>query len=181
MSDQEALAVEWRDIPGYEGLYQVSSDGQVKRLGGSYKCLKDRVLKQSFNNAGYLQVALSRNGSPLTKLVHHLVTLAFFGDPDGLWCNHKNGIKTDNRVDNLEYVTPGENNQHAYDTGLRRKVYGERHWSRILSDDDVHDIRFVAFHALEEIGGRKALAKEYGVSKTTIQAILSRTGGYEDE
>lgn len=181
MSDHEASAVEWRDIPGYEGLYQVSSDGQVKRLAGSYKCIKDRILKQSFNSAGYLQVALSRDGKPLTKLIHNLVTLAFFGNPGDLWCNHKNGIKTDNRVENLEYVTPGQNNQHAYDTGLHRKRYGEHHWSRILSDDDVHDIRFVAFHALEEIGGRKALAKQYGVSLTTIQAILSRKGGYGHE
>ena len=181
MTNQEASAVEWRDIPGYEGLYQVSSDGQVKRLGGSAKCKQDRTLKRGYNNGGYPQVALSKGGRPQTKLVHNLVALAFLGQPSGLWCNHKNGIKTDNRVENLEYVTPGENNQHAYDTGLRKKVYGEKHWTRILSDADVNLIQLAADHALEEVGGRKGLAKKFSVSLTTIQAIITRKGGYGDE
>lgn len=181
MSDHEASVVEWRDIPGYEGLYQVSSDGQVKRLGGSERCKKDRILTQHLNNAGYFHVSLSKNAKPKTRQVHNLVTLTFFGEPGDLWCNHKNGIKTDNRIENLEYVTPGENNQHAYDTGLHKKVYGERHWMRILNDEDVNLIQLAANHVLEEVGGRKGLAQKFGVSLTTIQAIITRKGGYGDE
>lgn len=179
MSDQTAT-VEWRDIPGYEGLYQVSNDGQVKRLGGTAKCKQDRLLKLAYNK-GYAQVALCRDGKAVTKQVHTLVTLVFLGDPGDLWCNHKNGIKSDNRLENLEYVTPGENTKHAYDTGLHPKVYGEKHWTRKLTDEQANIIQLASSLVLEEVGGRKGLAKYFGVSLTTIQAIITGKGGYGDE
>ena len=116
--------VEWRDIPGYEGRYQASSIGEIRSIphvvhgrnwrkpeGFSYMC-KGKVLKPRMKNNGYLQVGLSTDGKMRTLSVHRLVAAAFFGASD-LQVNHKNEIKTDNRVCNLEYLTPLENARYS--------------------------------------------------------------------
>jgi hypothetical protein len=179
VSDHEASAVEWRDIPGYEGLYQVSSDGQVKRLGGSAKARNDRLLRAANNGLGYFIVTLSKNGVTRSYRLHRLVALAFFGESN-LPINHKNGVKTDNRIENLEYVTPSENSQHAWNTGLIPRITGEAHWSSKLSDEEaaiIHDaMKFIP----DEVGGVAGLAREFGVSETTIRAVINRTRRYAE-
>lgn len=104
----------WKDIKGYEGIYQVSNLGRVKRIGVYKNQFKEwgsnRILKYATDKEGYLQVALSSNGKSHTFKVHRLVSIAFIPNPKNLpQINHKNEIKSDNRVDNLEWCSPSYN------------------------------------------------------------------------
>lgn len=110
------LEEEWRDVAGYEGVYLVSNQGRI------YSIPRGLYLRPRPNCRGYLRTILGHRTSKCWDVrVHTLVALTFIGDrPEGKEPNHKNGVKTDNRADNLEYVTHQENVQHAYDMGLRK-------------------------------------------------------------
>jgi hypothetical protein len=171
---KDGAGIEWRDIPGYEGIYQISSNGDVIRLAGSPKCKKTRPIKAFVSTGGYVVVALTRNSKPRSLGVHRLVCWAFLGEQGDLWVNHKNGVKTDNRLENLEYVTPAENAQHAYDMGLQPSRRGEANFHASLTEDKVWAIRMIAAHCLDGFpGGRKNLAKLFGISKTALANVLS--------
>ena len=98
---------EWKEIPGYEGLYEVSNTGQVRSLDryDNRNCFrKGKVLSPGKDTNGYLQVILSCNGKHKSIKVHRLIAQAFIPNPDNLpEINHKNEDKTNNRVDNLEW------------------------------------------------------------------------------
>ena len=101
---------EWRDVVGYEGLYQVSDQGRVR----SFKWNKERFLKPSMDKDGYLLVTLCTGGKPKTLKVHRLVCEAFHENPENkLDVNHINENKTDNRACNLEWSTRKENCNHG--------------------------------------------------------------------
>jgi hypothetical protein len=104
----------WKDIKGYEGLYQVSNLGMVKSLGFD-KWHKGRILKQSFDSKrNYLFVGLHKDGKIKQKNVHRLVAETFIPNPDNLPCvNHINEIKTDNRACNLEFCTVKYNSNYG--------------------------------------------------------------------
>lgn len=104
---------EWKDITGYEGYYQISSFGNVKNIK------TNKILAGDKNSLGYKRVTLN---SPIKKrwFVHILVAKHFCdGYKDGLVVNHKDGDKTNNNANNLEWVTRSENDLHAYSIGLR--------------------------------------------------------------
>lgn len=113
----------WKDIDGFEGFYQVSNLGRVKSLArvvndyrGTGKHNKERILKPKRKNVAnsYLTVCFSKYGTITTHQIHTLVARAFLGNPDaGQEVNHKNGVKGDNRVENLEWVSRRENIMHA--------------------------------------------------------------------
>lgn len=106
----------WKDIEGYEN-YQVSNYGRVKSL----KFSKERILKPEKNNGGYLYVFLSKNCIEKRYYIHRLVAQAFIVNPDGLKeINHKNEVKTDNRVENLEWCDRKYNN--TYGTCIKRRI-----------------------------------------------------------
>ena len=126
---------EWRDVLGYEGVYQVSNCGRVKRVG-SGQGTAEKILKPgngSYRNAidgtAYQIVALCMDGHPKMKNVHRLVAEAFIPNPERKpQVNHINGKKDDNRAENLEWVTGSENCLHCARTlGHREpKAFGIR-------------------------------------------------------
>jgi hypothetical protein len=112
----------WKDINGYEGLYQVSNLGNVKSLdrviwnGHAHHLHKGRVMKPKGNR--YKDVILCKEGKGKKHYVHRLVALEFIPNTlNKAEVNHKNGIKEDNRLDNLEWSTSKENKKHAWDNG----------------------------------------------------------------
>lgn len=103
----------WKDIAGYEGLYQVSNLGRVKSRNG--------ILHPNTNTYGYKHITLSKNNIQKTAIIHKLVADAFIPNPSGKpQINHKDGNKENNTANNLEWVTQGENNRHAIKTKLRK-------------------------------------------------------------
>lgn len=107
----------WVDIKEYEGLYQISNLGKVKSLKRkttNQHCKENKILKNNFDKDGYLQVRLSKNGKAKTKRVHQLVAEAFIPNPNNFnSINHKNEIKNDNRVENLEWCSVAYNNAYG--------------------------------------------------------------------
>lgn len=117
----------WRDINGFDGLYQVSSLGRVKSLekvikyDNGEKHLGERLLSFETDKHGYYRTLLRKRGKGYHQLVHRLVCKAFVGNPNNSpEVNHINGIKNDNRAENLEWCTRSENEQHAYNNGLAK-------------------------------------------------------------
>ena len=109
------------DIKGYENLYAVTKNGDIWSYPKTNKYtrhLKGNFLKKVLDN-GYLYVSLHKNGKQKKISVHKLVAQSYLLNPNNLpQVNHKNGIKTDNRAENLEWVTAKQNTQHAWDNGL---------------------------------------------------------------
>lgn len=99
----------WKDIVGYEGLYQVSSNGVIRSL--NYRgTSKEKILKPRLSSSGYYQVTLFKNGERKDFNVHRLVAMAFIPNPENKGCvDHINGIKVDNRAENLRWATYKEN------------------------------------------------------------------------
>lgn len=109
----------WKDIEGYEGLYQVSNKGNVKSLKNNKGKYKEKLLKQSKESNGYLKVTLRKKYKKKTYLVHRLVAKAFIENPNKLPCvNHKDECKTNNVVSNLEWCTYKYNSN--YGTHIKR-------------------------------------------------------------
>lgn len=115
---------EWRDIKGWEGYYSVSNLGNIKshereihyRDGRTYK-YKESLLTLCYDRGGYLMAVLKRRTIDKVKTIkaHRIVAEAFIPNPQNKpQINHKNGVKTDNRVDNLEWCTQAENNLHNF-------------------------------------------------------------------
>jgi hypothetical protein len=151
----------WKDVPEYEGVYQVSSLGRVKSL----KFGKEKLLKPGTDRGKYHLVVLSKNKIKTALKVHRLVMVAFVGKSD-LQVNHKNGIKSDNRLENLEYCTQSENIQHSYDIGVRSK--GENHWKSKLTRACVERIKY-GHQGMTQ----KDIAKIYGINQQQVSAIRS--------
>lgn len=109
----------WKDIPGFEGLYQVSSLGRIRR-NGKFKTLRP-------DRRGYLTVWLCKNSVQKNHKVHRLVASVFIPNPESKrTVNHIDGNKQNNRVENLEWATHSENITHANSTGLRTVTDAQR-------------------------------------------------------
>lgn len=168
----------WKDVPGYEGLYQVSNQGEVKSFAKEHFGL---LRKPWIRSDGYLQIQLKVNQKIKNCLVHKLVDEAFNGPVQpGLEVNHIDGIKANCRLANLERVTRQQNVVHAVATGLRVAAKGSSHGRAVLTEEQVAEIR-------KEVGPLQAgkrlpyglsggLAKRYGISRSAMSSILK--GGH---
>ena len=118
----------WKDIDSYEGLYQVSNQGNVKSFHFN-KGDTSRLLKNRLVNEGYCQVVLYNKGKKKAFYAHVLVANAFILNTNNLpEVNHIDGDKTNNCVENLEWVTSKQNSIHAVKTGLRDVPKGSQHY-----------------------------------------------------
>lgn len=114
-------ASKWRPVPGYEGIYEASTDGIVRSLTRlvshprlNKQTVIGRVLKQCARPNGYLCVQISRDGKQSPVSVHRLVASAHIGQiQNGMHVDHKNGVRTDNRLENLRIVTPRQNSRNS--------------------------------------------------------------------
>ncbi len=151
---------QWRDIQGWP-KHEVSNQGRVRRKLDVER-MPGHMLSRHERRDGYVYVVFRR-------LVHHLVADAFLGVPSvhGQVVNHKNGDKGDNCAGNLEWVTPSDNQVHAYESGLQKR--GTEHGRAKLTNEEVLDIRERYTGAW---GQQSALAKEYGVSQGLISQIV---------
>lgn len=121
----------WRSVIGFDGSYEVSNLGNVRSLNYN-RTKKIKLLKPSGNTDGYLRVKLCKEGKTKMCSIHRLVAQAFLENPEVKeQVNHRDGVKTNNCVDNLEWCTCSENITHAYRSGLRGDR-GKNH-SRISS------------------------------------------------
>ena len=103
----------WRTINGYEGLYEVSSEGEVASLRFNHTNNR-KIIRQSCNTNGYRIVKLYKHGNKNTTRVHRLVAQAFLPNPNGYdQVNHKDGVRTNNCMQNLEWVDNSENQKHS--------------------------------------------------------------------
>lgn len=163
---------EWRPVPGYEDLYEVSDLGRVRRIKGGQGATAGRVLKGRPSPKGYVYVYLYRNDARVSRSLHGLVASVFCGTrPPGTTPNHIDGNKKNNRSDNLEWLTQGDNNRHAYRTGLKRPTdnRGEKHPRAKLSPSQVLEIREARRLGVPQ----RKLATVYAVSRSTIQFVES--------
>ncbi len=128
----------WKDIKGYEGLYQISNFGNIKsmdkviiRKDGIKYIKRGTMLKPSINTSGYLQIGLSKNGIRKPFRIHRLVAIAFIPNPyNKPFIDHINTIKTDNKVENLRWVTREENaNNPLTRKHISESNSNEKHWN----------------------------------------------------
>ena len=156
----------WLPVVGYEGWYEVSDLGRVRRRG------KSAALTPVSNGNGYFRVNLSVAGKSKLKLIHRLVVEAFIGPVEyGYETNHISGVTTDNRLVNLEIVTRSENVKHAYRIGLASNQ-GENHPGSKLTDAMVREIRANCRTGIPN-GRQTEYARRFGVSKRLIRFVLN--------
>jgi hypothetical protein len=150
----------WLPVNGYEGLYEVSDRGRIRRVVWP--------LNPYCDTKGYEIVALYRDGNPRTLKVHRIVARAFHGfPPDGTQVNHIDGNKRNNAAENLEWVTGHENILHAHRTGLAASTVGELHPQAKLTERDVLAIR-------TSDATNPVLAAIYGVTYQAIYRVRKR-------
>lgn len=161
---------EWRWVPGYEGRYKVSRSGRVKShiTSRGNKCAP-RLRRFTLARNGYLVVRLNSGTDIKNYGVHRLVALAFIPNPLNKGrVNHRNFNKTDNFVENLEWVTPKENTDHVWASGRMLDL----HHRATLTEAAIRDIR-KNYKRRSRTHGTVALGRKYGVTHHAILGVLS--------
>ena len=163
------MEIPWKPVVGYEDRYEVSTDGKVKSL------VRGKLLKPAKNFHGYEQVVLYQNGTPKTTSLHRVVAIAHLDNPKELpWVNHKNGIKDDNRVENLEWCDRAGNVRHAIASGLMKRPAGENNPMSKLSDLD----RRVIVRLLDIGFSQQAVAEMFEMTQSGVNRIYQSSGNW---
>ena len=173
----------WKSICDFEGFYEISNLGNVRSVerlvhksNGRHAIFKSNPLKPTMG-AGYFRVVLSMEGFKRTLSIHRLIAIAFIPNPKKLSCiNHKNGIKTDNSLGNLEWCSYSENTKHAFKTGLLtsglKGKTGESHPTSKLKSKEVVIIKDLINAGQTLI----SIAKRFNISDKAISDIkIGRT------
>jgi len=182
----------WKDIKGYKGLYQVSNLGRIKSLEritkyqNSKRRVKEKIKGTFTGKKGYERVELSKNGQNRKYNVHTLVAKAFLNKKsEKSEVNHINGVKTDNRVENLEWCTRSENELHAYRTGLAKNTKKQREAVREYCKDNKTKAIIqldLNLNFMKEWKSAKEVEEILGISRKNIsQCVTGRNkmaGGY---
>lgn len=153
---------EWRPIPGFDGVYQASSLGRIISL----RYGKTRIMKQTKRGDGYFKVNLFCNKRPVTRAVHVLCMLAFYGPPgEGQIVCHNNGNRADNRISNIRYDTYKGNAKDAEFHGTR--LFGEKHPRAKLTKEQMLEV------AVRSRAGENQylLALEFGITQGHVSQI----------
>lgn len=188
----------WKPVKGYEGLYEVSNLGRVRSLDrvvkystGATRLHKGRIMKTPSSRSGYPHTVLRKNKKGRTTCVHRMVAEAFLPNPeDKRAVNHIDGVKHNNHLSNLEWVTFQENSRHAWKMGLanfdnkningNEQRRGEGRYNSKLKEEDVKFIR----KNCKMNGGNLQyveMAKMFGVSKTIVRlAAIKKTWKHID-
>lgn len=162
----------WKDIIGYEGLYQVSNLGKIRSFdrpirtgkGNATRRIHGRIHKQTIDAWGYSCVSLNKQGVGKKSKVHRIVAIAFIPNPENKrGVNHIDGDKQNNQVTNLEWATIKENNDHAIESGIHSAKLNLR-TARIIRAS------YVTTRTKNE--AHKTLAKRFNVSVTSIRSVL---------
>ena len=170
----------WRDVVGYEGLYQISSYGRLMSLHKQ----SNRLLKGKYDKDGYVEYALCRNGKVKYRRSHRLVAEMFIPNTeDKPMVNHINGIKDDNRVDNLEWCTNRDNTIHAWNTGLNensREVASYTHGKqcKLIKITDGSEIKFNSLSKTSEFLGKSKNWLKHVLRKKNYEQDLFILGYY---
>ena len=165
----------WLPIPGFDPIYSASDEGQVRIDVPRHNTLAGQVLRQHFQRDGYLFVRLSLDGSQATatnRAVARLVLMAHCRAPlPGEQVNHRDGVKTDNRLENLEWLTGKENFRYST-RGWRRDYRGEKNPCARLTETDVLAIRERAANGASYF----SLGRAFGVTSIAIRfAAIGKT------
>lgn len=168
----------YKSIPNYEGFYEISNFQNVKSLSrvitrknGQKVRLKEKILKPAIGGRGYLSVVLCNDERQRSECIHMLMAKTFIPNPENKKeINHINAITTDNRIENLEWVTHKENMIHAKKLGLIEYKKGQDHYSSKLVDSDVIKIKKMLS---EKIYSYSQIAKVFNVDKSQISRINS--------
>lgn len=182
-ADSDRGKEEWRDIEGYEGLYQVSEGGNVRSLDrlvkGSYnskgKCLrKGRVLAKC-TSRGYVIVILCNSGVNSTRQVHRLVAEAFIPNPNNFpFVLHGDDNPINNCISNLRWGTHQDNVNDMFERGRSNKATGSNHGNSILSEKDVLEIRKLLLLSRDVRGSQESIGRKFNVSGSVISNIKSK-------
>lgn len=178
LSNTIPLTEEWKDIPGYEGIYEASSFGRIRTKEGKttsnkrhqVRVWKSRILKAKGNAKTGYRVGLWKNNERKELLVARLVAMTFLGlPPEGYTVNHKDGNRFNNAIENLEWLSREDNIRHGFNAGLYRKAQKE-----IAVEKNGNLQRFPSCAALDRFLGRSI-----GYTSGTIikgKPILDRDG-----
>lgn len=162
--------MKWKTIPDFEN-YLVSDTGEI------WSNIKNRKLSQWEHQNGYMIIDLTKDGKRYHKRVHRLALMAFVGNPSKGKedCNHKDGNKTNNNFDNLEWVSRSENLLHKHRVLKRRS--GRARNKHPITNKQIAEMRTMHRSKMYTL---KQIREKFNIAKGTLDCILYRCGAYKD-